>query len=41
MKRLLLACLLGLTVGLGLTACESRNGGGLYVEGTGGVNVGN
>lgn len=41
MRRLSLVVLFGLLVGFGVAACESRDGGGFYVEGTGGVNVGN
>lgn len=41
MRRLSLVVLISLLIGFGVAACESREGGGFYVEGTGGVNVGN
>ena len=41
MRRLFLVVLFSLLVGFGVSACDSRDGGGFYVEGTGGVNVGN
>ncbi|MEM7443147.1 MAG: hypothetical protein AAF414_07455 [Pseudomonadota bacterium] len=40
MKRTLVAGLFALVLGLSLTSCENRDGG-FYVEGTGGVSVGN
>jgi hypothetical protein len=41
MMRMAMIILLSVGMALGLAACENRNGGGVYVEGTGGVGIGN